>query len=117
MGVGAKLFIWALRDRIRPVCAETFAVILRVVLLLDGRVGVGAVVPRWALLALLYVCAHVSGVKVAWPAAILLIMVIYAQLMVMLHCDITRRDFKHIQVQLLSLQKACTLITVEGVNL
>lgn len=105
MSICTKLSVRAFRDRMRPMSAETLSVVLRVILLLDGRMTICAAISRGAFLSFFYKWAHCPGIEISWSATILFVMVVDAKFVVMFQCDITRADFKDIEIQLLDLTK------------
>ena len=79
--------------------AELPLVLVGVIMFLHKRMGIAAVVTLWAFFSLLDERTHLTIVVViAWPLAVLGIVVIYALLVVMVALNTAEVDLKHLKV-------------------
>lgn len=102
MGVGAEVAVGALVDTVWIVEAEIFLVFLVAVVFLDEGVGGEAALAFGALLVVLYIAAHFSGVEVAVAPAVFGGVVVDAVFVVVIFGDIAGVDFEDIEVEVLN---------------
>ena len=98
MCIGTKLSIRTVWYWIRPMCAETFSIRLRVILFFYRRMTIHTIISWWTFLPFLNKWTHISWIEISYSSSIFLIMIIYAHFMIMLDCNIARIDFKNIKI-------------------
>lgn len=85
--------------------AKTLSVILLMVLFLNRRMAVRAVVPVPTLLTFFDQRTHVSRIEISWSSSIFFVVVVDAKLVVVFDSDIARVDFENVEIQLLWMGK------------